>query len=104
MEKETAKRAHKVISLMNKTEHEIEINSFLKQELKDIDNSGNRCMDSLGEFLFKAEEQFEANGMLHRAKGPLYKRIWEAIEKHLDDDIAYLNIQLSHGEKILADL
>lgn len=104
MEKETAKRAHKVITLMNKTQCEIEINSFLKQELKNTDCSGARCMDSLEEFLFKAEKRLEANGMLHRVKGPLYKRIWEAIEKHLDDDTAYLNEQLSCGEKMIADL
>lgn len=104
MEKETAKRVHKVITLMNKTQDEIDVNSILKQELKDIDNSGNRCMDSLDGFLQAAEKRFEANGMLHRVKGPLYKRIWEAIEKHLDDDIAYLNKQLSCGEKMIADL
>lgn len=104
MEKETAKRAHKVITLMNKTQHEIDINSILKQELKIYDNPDGRCLTALYRLLQQAEERLSADGMLHRVKGPLYKRIWEAIEKHFDDDIAYLNEQLSCGEKMIADL
>lgn len=104
MEKTTAERVHKIITLMNNTQHEINVNKDLKAELKETDYSDGRCMETLDAFLQHAEARYAACAMEHRVRKALYKRIWEAIEKHLDDDIAYLEKQISCGEKMIAEL